>query len=438
MFHDRRGLALTAPDQAATALYDETVEAYLCTSRDVAPLLERLGNECPDMIMAHCLRGYIMLLPSRMHLLPEAMACLARARTLQDVATGRERQHVDALAAWCDGDLDRCLAVFEDLLLDHPHDILAYRLAHYLHFFIGDLPAMLASSSRAMSYWNESVPGYGYILGCRSFALEENQDPVSGEAVGRRAVELNPKDLWAGHAVAHCLETQGRRLDGISWISAYARTWRDHGAFANHLWWHRSLHYLELERFDAVLDAFDQEFWTEPSEDNIDIQNATSILMRLVMLGLDVGDRWERVAGICAARVGDCLRPFNDLHYLMGLAMSGRLEQAAALLDAMRQWSSENVDNAVTTARISRDVGIPVGEAIVAYARGDHPAVIDRMPEIAPSHGSPGRQLGATRLLGAHVDRCSPPGRAGKAGPRPAGRTGQRIPGQRAILASVC
>lgn len=379
MLHDKRALAITASNQEAVDAFDETVEEYLGNGREAAVVLGRLAKLDPDMIMGQVLRGYFMALPSRLHLVPETLDCLAKARALAPSATNRERKHVDALAAWCDGDLKRALAVWEDILLDDPHDILAFRLAHHLHFFIGDLPAMRASTARAMPRWSEDVPGYGYVLGCRAFALEENGDPVAGEPMGRRAVELNEQDIWAGHAVAHCLETLGRRHDGITWITAHADAWRKRGPFANHLWWHRSLHYLELDRHDDVLDAFDNEFWTEPSEDNTDIGNATSVLMRLSMLGVDVGDRWESVAGVCAGRVGDCLRPFNDLHFLMGTAMSGRLEQADGIVAAMRRFAEENAGKGVTTAEIARDAGLPVAEAIVAYARGDHARVVERM-----------------------------------------------------------
>jgi hypothetical protein len=267
-----------------------------------------------------------------------------------------------------------------------------------------------------MPRWSAAVPGYGYVLGCRAFALEENGDPVAGEPLGRRAVELNESDIWAGHAVAHCLETLGRRHDGITWITAHADVWRKRGPFANHLWWHRSLHYLELERYDAVLDAFDKDFWPGPSEDNTDIGNATSILMRLAMLGVDVGDRWEAVAEVCAGRVGDCLRPFNDLHFLMGLAMNGRLEQADAMVAAMRGFAAENAENGVTTAAIARDVGLPVAEAIVAYARQDHALVIERMLAIryhmVPLGGSWAQRDCWVRML---IDAARKDGRDGLA-----------------------
>ena len=138
------------------------------------------------------------------------------------------------------------------------------------------------------------------------------------------------------------------------------------------MWWHRALHYLELERFNDVLDAYDRQFWKEPSQDNTDICNASSMLMRFDMLGLDVGNRWDSIAEVSAERVDTRLRPFNDLHYIMALTMSSRRAEAKAMLGSMRDFAAENADKGVTIAETYRDVGIPVAEAILAHGAKDY------------------------------------------------------------------
>lgn len=382
MFYDKRGLPVSASSQEAVDALDAGIEEFLGQGRDAAVLVARMDELDPGMILGQCLRGYFMRLPSRAHLELKALDCLAKARTLDADCTDRERKHIEALAAWCAGDLRRTNAIWEEILVDHPHDILAFRLAHFLHFFIGDLGAMLHSSARIMARWSESVPGYGYVLGCRAFSHEENGDPTTGEPLGRRAVELNESDVWAGHAVAHCLETLGRRADGIAWITAHEDAWRKRGPFANHLWWHRSLHYLELARHDDVLEAFDKQYWPSPSEDNTDITNASSILMRLRMLGIDVGNRWESVAEVCAGRVGECLRPFNELHFVMALAMGGKLKEADTIVTNLKNLAEIKAGTGATAGDVARDAGIPVAEAIVAHARGEHARVVEIMMNV--------------------------------------------------------
>ncbi len=379
MFKDKRGLEMTASSQDSVDAFDATVDEFLAAGRDAAVLLKHVNETDPDMIMGQCVRGYFMRLPQQAHLIKGSDDACAKAITLLDGANPRERMHVSALQAWCQGDIRRTNAIWEQILVENPHDILAVRIAHTMHFFLGDLDLMRDSMARVMPRWSEDIPGYGFVLGCRAFSLEESHDFRQAEPMGRRAVEINESDIWAGHCVAHVLEGMGRRQDGIDWINSHEEAWKKRGIFARHMWWHRALHYLELERFDDVLAAFDSEYWPTPSEDNIDITNASSMLMRLTMLGIDVGDRWESVAKICEGRTEDRLRPFNDLHFIMALAVTGRTKAAREIVTSMRTYVAENDEKVGTLISVYRNAGIPVGESIIAYAEKDYAKVVDIM-----------------------------------------------------------
>ena len=51
--------------------------------------------------------------------------------------------------------------------------------------------------------WHRDVPGYHYVLGMHAFGLEESGDYARAEEQGRAALELDRRDPWAVHAVAH-------------------------------------------------------------------------------------------------------------------------------------------------------------------------------------------------------------------------------------------
>ena len=379
MFKDARGLEMTASSQEAVDAFDATIDEFLASGRDAAVLLKHVNESDPEMIMGQCVRGYFMRLPQQAHLIQGSNDAFEKAKSLAATANPREKMHVEALAAWVDGDIRKTNAIWEQILVEYPHDILALRIAHTMHFFLGDLDLMRDSMARVMPRWSEDLPGYGFVLGCRAFSLEESHDFKQAEPMGRRAVEINEADVWAGHCVGHVLEGQGRRLDGIQWIDEHEEAWKKRGIFARHMWWHRALHYLELERFDDVMAAFDREYWPAPSEDNIDITNASSMLMRLSMLGIDVGDRWESVGNICAGRTKDRMRPFNDLHFIMALTRSGRMDAAREILASMRSYVAENDGKGITLVDVYRGAGIPVGESIIAYADKDYPRVVEVM-----------------------------------------------------------
>ena len=107
-------------------------------------------------------------------------------------------------------------AIWDGIVLEHPHDILAFRLAHFLHFYVGDLERMRNSAVRTMARWSAEVPGWGFMLGCHAFALEENGHYGEAEPLGRRAVALNENDIWAGHAIVHAAAA------GFAWV---CRSW---------------------------------------------------------------------------------------------------------------------------------------------------------------------------------------------------------------------
>ncbi|MFO1265635.1 MAG: hypothetical protein U1F67_01760 [Rubrivivax sp.] len=73
-----------------------------------------------------------------------------------------------------------------------------------------------------------------------AFGLEETGDYARAERGGQRAIELEPRDTWAWHAVAHVHEMRNAPEDGIAWLLNAAHWSRD-SFFAAHNWWHLAL-----------------------------------------------------------------------------------------------------------------------------------------------------------------------------------------------------
>ena len=108
--------------------------------------------------------------------------------------------------------------------------------------------------------WGSDLPGYGTVLSCHCFSLEECGDYAAAEPSGRAAIAIDPGDIWGTHAVAHIMEMQGRHAEGIAWLDELERHWQGGNNLLHHLWWHRALFHLERREFDAVLDLYDQRF----------------------------------------------------------------------------------------------------------------------------------------------------------------------------------
>lgn len=380
MFTDSRGVAFTADSQAAVDAFDRTVEAYLRFGRDTGACLKATTAIEPDMPMAHVLRGYFHLLRGDAAFLSRARGSLEAAERASERLTPRERMHVAALAAWCEGDLWRAVAILEELLVDHPRDVLALKIAHFVHFYTGEVQHHRDSVARVLYAWDDSVPGHGYVLGMRAFGLEEAGEYVEAERLGRRAVEMNASDAWAGHAVAHVMEMQGRHREGIAWIEGHEGDWEQANNFAFHLWWHRALYHLALEQNDAVLGLYDRRVRSEQTDDYLDIANATSLLLRLDMRGVDVGDRWTELADRVRSRIHDHVFPFIDAHFMMALAVTGDRDRCSDFIVSMRAWADSHREASMSP--IAREVGLPLSEAVYAYGTGDYAAAVDLLMPI--------------------------------------------------------
>lgn len=384
---DANGLDIATDSPAAIAAFNHLADGFLRYRADLPQRLQALLAAAPDVALAHCIQGYMMMLGYKAALLPIARAAEARARTLAAHASERERLHVEALSAWIADDLDRAIAQWEAILRRHPHDVLAVRLAHFVHFWLGRPQDMLASIERVMPHYSAATPGYATILACRCFANEECGNYAAAEPDGRRAIELDPGNMWAAHAVAHVLEMQGRREEGIQWLTALAPHWEGGNNLQHHLWWHCALYHLERGEHDRVLHLYDSRFrnlespLTQAMPDAyIDIQNAASMLFRLARAGIDVGARWEELADLAETRIGDTQSAFTLPHWMMALAATGRTQAARRLLEGMRATSNTPPgERPGTTAAIVEAYALPVSDAVRLHGEGRHNEAVDRM-----------------------------------------------------------
>lgn len=389
MQHDIHGLPISTSAEGAAA-FDRTLIGYLKYRADAGQrLADTLGAD-GDFALAHCLKGYFAMLSYKQANVATAQNAAQNARRLGAKATPREQAHIAALDAWIAGDLNRTLGIWEQILSQHPLDVLAFRLAHFNNFWLGRPREMRASVERVKPKWSRELPGYGTILSCHCFSLEECGDYTPAEASGRAAIEIDPGDVWGTHAVAHIMEMQGRHAEGIAWLDELERNWEGAANLVHHLWWHRALFHLERRETDAVLDLYDRRFRNLGSpltlaqpDLYIDVQNAASMLFRLELLGIDVGDRWTEIADKAEARIGDCLSAFTLPHWMMALAATGRNDAARRMLDGLRAVAATDG----TVAQIVRDVALPICEAVLAHRKCDYRRALDLMrPVLGDMH----------------------------------------------------
>ena len=120
------------------------MSAYLGFRKDTGDRLKAALAAEPDCALAHCLRGYFMMLFGQRAMVPRAQRSLetAQAAARTTGVTPREAAHLAALAAWVAGDFAGATARWEAIAAEHPRDILALKLAQYGGFYSGESERM--------------------------------------------------------------------------------------------------------------------------------------------------------------------------------------------------------------------------------------------------------------------------------------------------------
>ena len=374
MIQDARGIALNTDNSGTGQLWDQAIAEMLEYRKALGKTAGLLVESDPEFVLGHCLRGYLFLMYAATAFLPKAEAELKAAQALGAKASEHERAHIDALAAWSRGDLETANEAWDRALFEEPTDILALRLQHHNAFWSGRAYLLRDCGLRVLKAWDPDLPHYGNVLGMIAFGMEECGEYERAERLGREAVERSGDDLWAVHAVAHVLEMQARFREGEAWLDYPADAFDDRNPFRGHIWWHRALFLLEQRKYDQALALYDRAIRTETTDFYIDIQNQASLLARLELQDVDIGDRWQDLADLLEARVDDHLMAFTDLHCIMALAAAGRDATIERYLDSLRAFAN-TPDN--TSAAAVWPVTLPVCEAMQAFRSGNPDRTVD-------------------------------------------------------------
>lgn len=332
---------------------------------------------------------------------------LERAALAHLPSSERERQFAAGIRLWVDGDTAAALATHEAALARWPRDLCTLKLAQYHAFNLGDSPALLRLALRALP----AAHDIAWLHGMLAFGWEQCHRLDEAEHAARLALAMRPAEPWAQHALAHVMLTDGRLAEGAAFLRAASGQWRGLTSFMRtHNWWHLALMLIELGDEAGALRLYDDEVWGVDKSYSQDQVGAVSLLARLELVGLDVGGRWQELAGWLGPRLDDRVQPFLDLQYLYGLARAGRPE-AAALLSRIE---ADAPDAPTATREAWQRVAVPAARGLLAYAEGrwDHAATqleaaLPRLVSIGGSHAQRDLfeqiHLDALRRAGRHA-----------------------------------
>jgi tetratricopeptide (TPR) repeat protein len=391
---DARGITLTVDNASALAHYERALTALRTYRGDpVGPLDEAIAA-APQFVGAYVAKALILMTFFERRFARDALAALDAGAVAIAKGNTREQALANAARQLATGNWHGGVATLDRVLVENPRDILAIQVAHLLDFLRGDVLNLRNRISRVLPAWTRSTPGYSFVLGMHAFGLEENNQYAEAQETGLRALEMAPEDCWAVHAVTHVYEMQGRAGEGARFLENRMPDWSgDDNGFAYHNWWHLALFHIERGDHGAALAIYDRvlsgAFGMAMSR-----LDATSMLWRLRVEGVDIGNRFEAVAQSWSEALEDegGFYAFNDFHAAMSFAATGREDATRRLRWALEKAAWEKGAN----GEMTRTVGMDVSEAVIAFGQGHYRRATDKLLAV--------RDI-AQRFGGSHAQR---------------------------------
>ena len=112
-----------------------------------------------------------------------------------------------------------------------------------------------------------------------------------------------------------------------------------------------------------------------------DIANATSLLMRLELEGISVGERWAELADLAQNRIDDGCLVFADLHYMLALTGGNRTTDSQSLLTRFSQDATKSGE----MNKITADPGVAAAIGLNAFAEGRYSEAFNNLAAARPN-----------------------------------------------------
>jgi hypothetical protein len=147
---------------------------------------------------------------------------------------------------------------------------------------------------------------------------------------------MEKRNPWATHTLSHVIEEARPVQSGVELLTQTRENWLD-SLIGSHINWHLALYYYELGDTEAVLNEYDTILVKSVTPDNrLGLLDASSLLWRLNLMGVDVGNRWQRITDSLRIHIGKHGSSWYDAHLMFSLC-HGRLCEETARLALARE-----------------------------------------------------------------------------------------------------
>ncbi|MGH0149184.1 UNVERIFIED_CONTAM: hypothetical protein FKN15_032704 [Acipenser sinensis] len=198
-----------------------------------------------------------------------------------------------------------------------------------------------------------------YLKGMYAFGLVETNLYDRAEKMAEEGLSLNPGDAWSVHSIAHVHEMRAEVERGLKFMEQTENNWKG--------------------EYEAALTIFDNQI-SQSLHSSGAMLDACSMLYRLQMEGVNVGDRWKEVIKVTKPYAEDHVLVFNDLHFLMSSVGAKEEETTRRVMVSLQECvkaPGENYQHA-----LGQDLGLPMCEALVEFDNGNYSRTVELLQPI--------------------------------------------------------
>ena len=132
--------------------------------------IESMLQADPHFILGHCFKLAVNILGSdhslnNQELISENILVLKNKAISHSQLTRREQMHVRAVQLMHRGSLGDACDFYEQILLEHPTDMMAIKFSQSCYFYMGESAQMRDSVARVMPLWKKEIPLQSYLYG---------------------------------------------------------------------------------------------------------------------------------------------------------------------------------------------------------------------------------------------------------------------------------
>jgi tetratricopeptide (TPR) repeat protein len=393
---DRYGLPLTTSSTRAAERFIEGLDLLLEQNFGPEDTFTQAIAADAGFALAHGVLAYMLHLRAQV---AEARECVQQAQTLATGVSRRERQQIEAIALFINGQGRCSYALIREHLADYPRDMLMIRLAQRLAMLgcsgagIGSFPAPLFAlmQSVASAYGEDWA-----FLGQYAFAHHETGRLAAARRLAERSLALRPTNATAAHSVAHTFFETGDAANGGAFLRHWLTGFDPRAPYHVHLSWHQALFELAQGRYQRALDLYEADIRPAVVANKTPALNDSAALLW----------RWSLYSGamppVPPQEVRDLAAPaairpgpaFRDAHAALAFAGAGDDVSMGQMIDRLQGLAHQG-------DVLAGEVTLPLLQGIHAFAHGEYSAAVRHLE---PLFTAP-RLDQLARIGGSHAQR---------------------------------